>query len=256
VGELMRLDGKVALVTGASRGIGRAIAVHLAAAGARVGVHYGGSREAAEVTLAEIEGAGGVGFLLQAGLGSAEASADLGDRFLEEVAARFGASGPDILVNNAGIGRRAPIEEITEAEFDDIVSVNLKAPFFLIQALLPHFRQGGRIINISSMGTRAPYPVMPVYAPSKAGLEALTRLLAVHLGPRGITVNAVMPGATATDMNVGAREPETAKAIAATVALGRVGQPEDIARVVAFLASEEGGWVTGQVVDASGGQRL
>jgi 3-oxoacyl-[acyl-carrier protein] reductase len=256
VGELMRLDGKVALVTGASRGIGRAIAVRLAGAGARVAVHYGGSRSEAETTLARVEDAGGTGFLVQADLGAAGAGAALAAAFLAGAEQAGLGRDLDILVNNAGIGRRATIEDVTEAEFDGIIAVNLKAPFFLIQALLPHLREGGRIVNISSMGTRAPYPVMPVYAPSKAGLEALTKLLAVHLGPRGITVNAVMPGATATDMNAGARDPEQSKVIAATVALGRVGQPDDIARVVAFLASGDGGWVTGQVLDASGGQRL
>jgi 3-oxoacyl-[acyl-carrier protein] reductase len=117
-------------------------------------------------------------------------------------------------------------------------------------------RDGGRIIHISSMGTRSAYPTMAVYAPAKAALEALSRLLAAHLGGRQITVNSVMPGATATDMNTAARDPVASKAVAATIALGRVGQPDDIAKVVAFLASEQGGWVTGQQIDASGGQRL
>lgn len=252
----MRLDGKVALVTGASRGIGRAIAIRLAADGATVAVHYGASRAEAELTLAELERAGGRGFLVQADLAAPGAPAQLADSFSRELLARSGDAAFDILVNNAGIGRRALIEEITEDEFDRMIGVNLKAPFFLIQALLPSLREGGRIVNVSSMGTRAAYPFMPVYAPSKAGLEALTRVLAVHLGPRAITVNAVTPGATATDMNAGARDPETARAVARTIALGRVGQPDDIARVVGFLASAEGGWVTGQIVDASGGQRL
>lgn len=252
----MRLAGKIALVTGASRGIGRAIAVQLASEGATVAVHYGGGAAEAASTLATIEAAGGRGFLVQADLAAPGTPAALAETFSRELAARFGAPHFDILVNNAGIGGRAPIEEITEAAFDRMMGINLKAPFFLIQALLPTLRAGGRIVNVSSMGTRAAYASMPVYAPSKAGLEALTRVLAVHLGPRGITVNAVMPGATATDMNAGARDPETAKATAQTIALGRVGQPADIARVVAFLASPDGGWVTGQIVDASGGQRL
>src|SRR5690606_5477695 len=115
-----------------------------------------------------------------------------------------------------------------EADFDRMVQINFKAPFFLIQALLPHLNDGGRIINISSMGARASFPTMPVYAPTKAALSTLSRVLAVHLGPRGITVNAIMPGATATDMNPSARDPATSSAIARTVALGRVGQPEDV----------------------------
>lgn len=162
----------------------------------------------------------------------------------------------DILVNNAGVSRRATIENVTEAEFARVLQVNLQAPFVLIQRLLPYLRDGGRIVNVSSMGTRSAYPEMAAYAPSKAGLEALTLVLAAHLGPRGITVNAVRPGATATDMNRGAHDPATAPALAATVALGRVGQPEDIAGIVAFLAGPDGGWVTGQCLDASGGQRL
>jgi NAD(P)-dependent dehydrogenase (short-subunit alcohol dehydrogenase family) len=137
-----------------------------------------------------------------------------------------------------------------------MLQVNLKAPFFLIQGAIPRLRDGGRIINISSMGTRAAYPGMAAYAPAKAGLEALGVLLAAELGPRGITVNAVLPGATATDMNPRARDPAQAAAIAGTVALRRVGQPEDIAAIVLFLASAAGGWVTGQRIDASGGQRL
>ncbi|MNV82889.1 3-oxoacyl-[acyl-carrier-protein] reductase FabG [compost metagenome] len=137
-----------------------------------------------------------------------------------------------------------------------MLQVNLKTPFFLIQHCLPLLRDAGRIINISSMGTRAAYPEMSVYAPAKAGLEALTLLLASELGARGITVNAVLPGATATDLNQRARDPEISRVIARTIALGRVGQPEDIADIVAFLASHEGRWVTGQSIDATGGQRL
>lgn len=256
MGALMRLDGKIALVTGASRGIGRAIAQRLVAAGATVAVHYGTSREEAEATLAGIAGAGGQGFLIQGDLAAPGGAAALAQRFKQELMERFGGAGFDILVNNAGVGRRAPIEAVDEAEFDRIVTVNLKAPFFLTQGLLPALRDGGRIVNISSMGTRAAYSFMPVYAPSKAGLEALTRVLAVHCGGRGITVNAVTPGATATDMNAGARDPVQAKVIAETIALGRVGQPQDIAEIVGFLASDESRWITGQTVDASGGQRL
>jgi NAD(P)-dependent dehydrogenase (short-subunit alcohol dehydrogenase family) len=169
---------------------------------------------------------------------------------------RNGSPSFDILVNNAGVDQRGTIEHVTEADFDRMVQINLKAPFFLIQSLLPSLNAGGRIINVSSMGARASFPTMPVYAPTKAALSTLSRILAVHLGPRAITVNAVSPGATATDMNAAAKDPEMSKAIAQTIALGRVGQPEDIARVVAFLASEEGGWITGETIDVSGGQRL
>lgn len=250
------LAGKVALVTGGSRGIGRAIALHLAADGAIVVVHYNGSRNEAEDVAAGIKNAGGTAFVLQADLSQRTGPAALASALTEALIERFGEPHFDILVNNAGTGKRTTIEHITEDDFDRILTVNLRSPFFLIQRLLPHMRDGGRIINISSMGTRAAYPDMPAYAPAKAGLEALTRSLAVHVGHRGITVNAVRPGATATDMNKGARDPETARRIAETIALGRVGQPEDISRIVAFLASPEAGWITGQQIDASGGQRL
>jgi len=250
------LDGKIALVTGASRGIGRAIARRLAADGAITAVHYNEARDAANTVVAEIEASGGRAFAVQANLSERGGAGALARMFTAELIARYGTPQFDILVNNAGVGKRATIEEITENDLDLILQVNLKSPFMLIKTLLPQLRDGGRIVNISSMGTRSAYPVMAAYAPAKAGLEALSRLLAVHLGTRQITVNAVMPGATATDMNAGARDPVTSKAVASTIALGRVGQPEDIAKVVAFLASDDGGWVTGQVVDASGGQRL
>lgn len=250
------LEGKIALVTGASRGIGRAIAMRLAADGAFVAVHYNEAAEAANAVVADITALGGGAFAVQANLSERGGAGALAHAFTKELTVRYGRSEFDILVNNAGVGKRATIEEITENDLDLILQVNLKSPFMLIKALLPQLRDGGRIVNISSMGTRSAYPVMAAYAPAKAGLEALSRLLAVHLGTRQITVNAVMPGATATDMNAGARDPVTSKAVASTIALGRVGQPEDIAKVVAFLASDDGGWVTGQVVDASGGQRL
>ncbi|QCI66267.1 SDR family oxidoreductase [Phreatobacter stygius] len=246
----------VALVTGASRGIGRAIALRLARDGVAVAVHYKSGETEAAATVAAIAAAGGSAFAVQADLGSPDGPAGLAETFGRQLTARFGGPGFDILVNNAGIGRRARIADVSEADFDRILTVNLKAPFFLIRTLLPHLRDGGRIINLSSMGTRAAYPEMAAYAPAKAGLEALTRLLAVELGARGITVNAVLPGATATDMNPGARDPATSVEIARTIALGRVGQPEDVAGVVGFLASADGAWVTGQSIDASGGQRL
>jgi 3-oxoacyl-[acyl-carrier protein] reductase len=250
------LSGKIALVTGASRGIGQAIARRLAADGAVVAVHYHLAADAARTTVAEIAAAGGKAFALQADLSERGGAAGLAGTFIAELTQRYGRGEFDILVNNAGVGKRATIEDISEADFAQVLQTNLQSPFFLIKALLPHLRDGGRIINISSMGTRAAYPAMAAYAPAKAGLEALSRLLAVHLGGRRITVNAVMPGATATDMNAVARDPVASRPVAATIALGRVGQPVDIAGVVAFLASDDGGWVTGQTIDASGGQRL
>ena len=250
------LEGKIALVTGASRGIGLAIAKRLAGDGATIAVHYNAARDAAAAVVADIVAAGGVAFALQGNLSERGGAVTLARDFTEALGARYGDGGFDILVNNAGVSKRAVIEDISEDDLDSILQVNLKSPFFLIKALLPNLRDGGRIINISSMGTRAAFPFMAAYSPAKAGLEALSRLLAVHLGGRGITVNSVLPGATATDMNEGARDPVKSRAVAGTIALGRVGQPDDIASVVAFLASDDGGWVTGQAIDASGGQRL
>ncbi len=250
------LAGKTALVTGASRGIGRAIALALGRLGARVAVHYNAAGDAAAEVVSQIQAAGGEAWALQADLSHPDAAATLAGELRASLKERYGDDGLDILVNNAGVGLRARLPEVTPDAFDRVLQVNLKTPFFLIQQTLPFLRDHGRIVNISSMGTRAAYPEMSVYAPAKAGLEALTLLLASELGQRGITVNAVLPGATATDLNARARDPEQSKAIAKTIALGRVGQPEDIADIVAFLASHEGRWITGQSIDATGGQRL
>ena len=250
------LAGKTALVTGGSRGIGRAIALALGRRGAHVAVHYNAAREAADEVVSLIRDAGGRAWTLQADLASSDAAEILAGALRHTLQQHTGADALDILVNNAGVGLRARLAGVKPDDFDRVLQVNLKTPFFLIQHCLPFLRDGGRIVNISSMGTRAAYPEMSVYAPAKAGLEALTLLLASDLGARGITVNAVLPGATATDMNTRARDPDISRAIAQTIALGRVGQPEDIADIVAFLASNEGRWVTGQSIDATGGQRL
>ncbi|RSF08295.1 SDR family oxidoreductase [Achromobacter aegrifaciens] len=250
------LVGKTALVTGASRGIGRAIALALGRRGARVAVHYNSAGDAAGEVVRQIQAAGGQAWALQADLARADAAAALARDLRASLKKRYADDGLDILVNNAGVGLRARLPEVTPDAFDRVLQVNLKTPFFLIQQTLPFLRDHGRIVNVSSMGTRAAYPEMSVYAPAKAGLEALTLLLASELGARGITVNAVLPGATATDLNARARDPEQSKVIAQTIALGRVGQPEDIADIVAFLASREGRWITGQRIAATGGQRL
>lgn len=250
------LTGKIALVTGASRGIGKAIAQRLAGDGAFVFVHFNNGRAEAEATLSAILEQGGQGAAIRGDLSAPDGAHLLADRLLADLLREFSAPSLDILVNNAAVGTAARFAETTTDAFDRVVTVNLRAPFFLIQRLLPHLRDGGRIINISSMGTRAPQPHMAAYAPVKAGIEVLTRLLANEVGGRSITVNAVAPGATVTDMNPRARDPVTARAIAAATALGRVGQPQDVAAVVAAIASPDGGWITGQTIDASGGQRL
>lgn len=250
------LAGRIALVTGASRGIGRAIALAIARKGAHVVVHYRGEAEKAEETVRAVQALGVDAFPIQADLGRPDGASQLIARLDAVLSERYGSHHFDILVNNAGAGSRAVIEEVTDEELERTLQIDFKSPFALIRQASPRLRDGGRVVNVSSMGTRAAYPAMAAYAPAKAALEALTLLLAPHFGPRGITVNAVMPGATATDMHPGAKDPVQSLEIAKSIALGRVGQPEDVADVVAFLASDEGRWVTGQVIDASGGQRL
>ena len=250
------LADRLALITGASRGIGRAIAVRLAQDGAVVGIHYRAERDKAAVLLAQIRSAGGDGFLIGADLADPAGANQLAEALIVELRRRRDPPLLDILINNAGIDYRKTIEQVTEPEFDRMWQVNFKSPFFLIQKLLPVLADGGRIINISSMAARLSFPTMPVYAPTKAALSTLSRILAAHLGPRGITVNAVLPGATATDLNPAASDPQRAGALRDSIALGRIAGPEDIAPIVAFLASNDGEWITGETIEASGGQRL
>jgi len=252
-GELV---GRVALVTGASRGIGRAIAWALASRGADVLVHVNRSHAAGEQLVAELRASGVRAWCIAADLDAADA----GERLWAACDRALGDAGLpaacDLLVNNAGTIERAVIEDVTPEAFDRMLRVNLRSPFFVIQHGLKRLRDGGRIINVSSMSTRVAYPAMAVYTPAKSAINALTLLLAQHLGPRGITVNAVAPGLTVTDMNPVEAASEAGRAAIATIALGRLGAPADIAEVVAFLASDAARWVTGQCIEVSGGQRL
>ena len=249
------LSGKIALVTGASRGIGRAIAERLGADGALVAVHYASNVDAANACVAAITAGGGAAFTIAADLAQPDGPTQLFAAFDEAIRQRAVAPRLDILINNAGLGSRAAIDTASEAELDRVFAVNMRAPFFLMQLALPRLADGGRIINISSTAARIGYAETAIYTATKAALEALTLSVARQLGPRGITVNAVAPGATVTDMNPLARDPATAQKIAAETILGRIGQPNDIADVVAFLASDQARWLTGQVVEASGGLR-
>ncbi|MEV4109923.1 SDR family oxidoreductase [Nonomuraea sp. NPDC049695] len=246
------LHGKTALVTGASRGIGRAIALRLARDGARVAVHYGGNEQAAKETVAAIEAAGGQAFCLRAELGTP------GDA--ERLWAAFDARADelDILVNNAGILNDEPgIEHVTRQQFERIFAVNATAPFFITQLALPRLRDGGRIINISTMLTRgSAMPRSISYAMSKGALDVLTSTLAKQLGPRAITVNTVAPGVIDTDMHEGRLVGDALAWLSSLSPMGRVGTPEDVAGAVAFLASDDSRWVTGHWLDASGGTLL
>ena len=248
---------KIALVTGASRGIGRAVALRLARDGAMVAVHYGSNRTGAEEVVAEIERAGGSAFALGADMARVADIEALYKALDAELVRRTGEAGFDILVNNAGIAPRGTIEGTSQQTFDLLFSVNVRGPFFMIQNALPRLRDGGRIINISSCVTRLAFPEIAAYSATKGAINTLTYLLAAQLGARGITVNAVAPGPTDTDMSAGwLGTPEGRASVVQTTALGRVGNPEDIAAAVAMLVSPDSGWVTGQCIEASGGIRL
>ncbi|MFD8542971.1 SDR family NAD(P)-dependent oxidoreductase [Streptomyces sp. NPDC059649] len=247
------LTGKTALVTGGSRGIGRAVALRLAAEGAWVAVHYGGNEEAARETVARIEGAGGRAFAVRARFGDDGAV----DRLFEELVAGLAGRGLDILVNNAGISSGNPVAQVTREEWDRLLAVNVTAPFFVVQRALPLLNDGGRIVNMGSTASRFAVSTQIGYTVSKAALESLAPSLANELGRRGITVNTVAPGAVRTDLTAAYTSvPEVVAGLEAITALGRLGEPEDVADVVGFLAGPQGRWITGQTIDVSGGTYL
>lgn len=254
---MSKLKGKIALVTGASRGIGRAIATRLAQEGALVAVHYGKNRDAAEEAVREIERDGGSAFALGAELEAPGGVQKLYAALDEALKQRTGEARLDILVNNAGIGLVAAIEETTEEAFDSVMAVNVKAPFFLIQQALPRLRDEGRIINLSSATARISLPGVPAYSMTKGAINTLTLSLSSQLGPRKITINAICPGFVATDMNAAMLQDEGGRQFGADYSIfGRWGQPGDIADIAAFLASPDSRWITGQLIDASGGSHL
>lgn len=249
------LAGKIALVTGASRGIGRAIAKALAADGALIAVHFGGSAGAAEETVAAIAAAGGQAFAVQADLAEPDGPARLFEALDRELIARTGANRFDILVNNAGVAPFGKLGEVDGAAFDRLNAINIRALYFLTQLAEARLRDGGRVINLSSAVTRVGVPDALAYSASKGWVDSFTRSLAAHFGPRAITVNAVAPGVIQTDMS----EPMLAGGpdfILAKQALKRVGLPEDVAGLVRALAGPGGGWTTGQVIDVSGGSTI
>ncbi|MFI6876337.1 SDR family oxidoreductase [Streptomyces sp. NPDC050400] len=249
-------DG-IAVVTGASRGIGAAIASRLGADGYTVAVHYRQDAAAAADVVGKITAAGGTAFSFAADL----AEPDTGTAFWASYDAAAGElrdAPVQVLVNNAAIIVNGVIEETTAEDFIRQQQINTTAPFLIIQAALPRLADGARVVNVSSGATRVPIPGIIGYTMTKGALEALTLPLAQHLGPRGITVNAVRPGTTDTDMNADwlRGNSEAITNLVAQRALRRMGSPTDVADVVALLASHDARWITGQTIDATGGERL
>ena len=253
------LEGKVALVTGSSRGYGRAIAERLARDGALVAVHYAANEEAAKGSVASIAASGGTSFAIGAPLDGSPASVDgLFGRLDEGLAALGRAPTVDVLVNNAAISPRGTVEDTSEAVYDEVFALNAKAPFFIIQRVLSRMPDGGRIINISSQTSLIAFPGVAAYSMAKGALDLLTLVAAKHLAPRNITVNAVLPGIADTDMNASwlRGKPEAAASAAQFSAFRRIADVTDVADIVGFLASNDARWITGQLIDGGGGSGL
>jgi 3-oxoacyl-[acyl-carrier protein] reductase len=245
------LSGKTALVTGASRGIGRASALGLAKAGAQVLVHYGSSEKEADAVVADIRTAGGKADKVGADLGQADGPHVLAKRVRAIVGDRL-----DILVANAGVSKSASIEDTQIEDFDKLFAVNVRAPFFLVQQLLPALCKGSSVIFTSSLAARASVGTLSAYAATKGAIDTLVKHIAAELGARGIRVNAVAPGVVETDMS-NFTKTEAGRAVALGMqALKRLAQPDDIAPVVVFLASDDARWITGDTVHVDGGSKL
>jgi glucose 1-dehydrogenase len=247
----MRLQGKVALVTGSGRGIGRAIAVRLAREGARVAVEDRSDNAAAEATLAEVREAGGDGCVIAGDISTPEVDRNV----VAQAVATLGRL--DVLVNNAGIEKRADFLDVTEGDFDAVLGVNLRGAFFATQAFARHVRDrdgGGAVVNVSSVHEELPFPHFASYAASKGAVKMLMRNLAIELAPLGIRVNNVAPGAVKTPINAALLSNKAElDALLANIPLRRLGRPEDVANAVAFLASEEAAYVTGTTLFVDGG---
>ncbi|WP_221357992.1 SDR family oxidoreductase [Streptomyces beigongshangae] len=242
------LTGKAAVVTGGSRGIGRAVVLRLARDGAAVVFNYARSRDAADEVVRQAGKAGGTVVAVQLDLAEPGAAEEL------PAMAEHRLGGLDILVNNAAVHTEVvPIAQTTEADFDRVMAVNAKSVFLTVRYAARHMRDGGRIVNISTLNTIFPAPGNAAYAASKGALEQLTLVASRELGARGITVNTVSPGATDTDLLNAANEPEKLAMAVAMTSLGRLGRPEDLADVVAFLVGPDGRWLTGQNIRANGG---
>jgi NAD(P)-dependent dehydrogenase (short-subunit alcohol dehydrogenase family) len=247
-----RLHGKTALVTGASRGIGRAIALALASAGARVLVHFGRDEQAAEAVVKTIRDAGGKADRIGADLSAALGPHELAGRVRE----LLGDERLDILVANAGTSKAATIEDTTVEDFDRLFALNVRAPFFLVQQLLPIMGEGGSIVLLSSLAAHASVGSLPAYASSKGAIDTLVKHLASALGPRGIRVNAVAPGIVQTDLSNFTKTDAGRDYTLGIQAFKRLARPDDIAGAALFLASDAARWVSGDTLRVDGGSKL
>jgi 3-oxoacyl-[acyl-carrier protein] reductase len=245
------LSGKTALVTGASRGMGRASALALARMGAQVLVHYSSGAKEAEAVVAEIRNAGGRADAIAADLSAPDGAHKLAKQVRAVVGARL-----DILVANAGISKAASIEETTVEDFDRLFAVNVRSPFFLVQQLLPILSEGSSIVFLSSLAARAVVGTIPAYAATKGAIDTLAKHFASMLGVRGIRVNAVAPGVVQTDMSNFTKTDAGRDFALGMQALKRLAQPDDIGGVVAFLASDDARWITGDTIHVDGGSKL
>src|SRR6266849_5386763 len=245
------LSGKTALVTGASRGIGRASALALAKAGAQVMIHYSNSEKQADAVVAEIRQAGGRAEKVAADLRASDGPHALATRVRAIVGDRL-----DILVANAGVSKSASIEDTKVEDFDNLFAVNVRAPYFLVQQLLPTLCKGSNIIFTSSLAAHASVGTLSAYGATKGAVDTLVKHFASALGPRGIRVNAVAPGVVETDMSNFTKTEAGREVAVGMQALKRVAQPDDIAPVVAFIASDDARWITGDTVRVDGGSKL
>lgn len=252
------MSDKIALITGGSRGLGRNAALHLARKGVGVVLTYRERKDEAERVVQEIENSGGRAAALALDMADTSRFADFAERLSTTLMSVWQRSTFDFLVNNAGGGVHKSFEETTEDEFDGLMSVHLKGVFFLTQTLLPQIEDGGRILNVSSGLARCTWAGYAAYASMKGAVEVLTRYLAQELGPRGIAVNVIAPGAIETDFGGGVvrDNPELNRTIAAATAMGRVGLPDDIGVAVAGILADGSQWMTAQRIEVSGGQNL
>jgi NAD(P)-dependent dehydrogenase (short-subunit alcohol dehydrogenase family) len=252
------MESKIALITGGSRGLGKEMALRLAEKGHHVVITFVSQKEAANEVVKEIENNGGQALALYFDAGNITALPGFVNEFTESVRAKWNAERFDFLINNAGMGANIPFEQATEADFDKFLNVHFKSVYFLTQKLLPLINDDGRIINISTGTTKYCVPGYSIYASMKGAIEVFTRYLAKDAGKRGIRVNVVAPGPVETDFNNGGNRdiPERKKILASMNALGRVGLPEDIGGVIAFLCSKDGSWINGQRIEVSGGMNL